>query len=485
MEGNNLDFGDIQATGLQRINVLLGKNGSGKSRFLRTIDERTYREGSYFVRYVSPERAGIFQRNGTILSNMEANPYWLSDVRRKNQADNFKAASANLFREVETSYLRKLQDDHSIRLDPTRNFRDERLASLNRLLTNLVVHQEGSDFVFRNHEGEHIEPEQISSGESESIALAVEMMYFFDNLKSDRLNLLLLDEPDVHLHPDLQARLATFLIHLVDNVEESLKDSVVVILATHSTPFICALSRSDYTALATKDFGINSVSFDKVSDQIRKVAPYFGHPLSLSLSQDAVLILEGEDDERVWQQASRSSQGKIRLFPVLASSVTQQGELETFTARLIDSLYDEPRAYSLRDGDGVSAALNPIGSVTRFRLQCYAIENLLVSNQALYVLGKTWDEFKTAAESWLSDNSEHKDVALISDLIHSNDRLRNTKVKAIRQLICSICGSQKPWEVVIGQAIGALDISNLPNGEYDIPNFIGSVATSTLLGCGA
>lgn len=482
MERDELDFAGIKATGLRNINVLLGKNGAGKSRFLRSIDQSVSNDDSYYARYISPERAGVFQRDGNVMTSMERDPNWLVTVRRKNQADNFKAASANLLREVETAYLRKMQDTPDIRLDTSRNFRTERLDKVNRLLANLSICQSGSDFIFCNNEDEIIKPDQISSGESEAIALAVEMMYFFDNLKEEKFNLLLLDEPDVHLHPDLQARLATFLINLVNDLDDTMRPKVAVLLATHSTPFICALSQSDRTAIGTKDFGINNVSFIKISDQLKKIAPFFGHPLSLSLTQDVMLILEGEDDERVWQQASRSSQGKIRLFPVLASSVDQQTQLENFTADLIDSLYDEPKAYSLRDGDGVIGDLLPVRSVVRFRLQCYSIENLLLTDQALQKLGNTWGEFKELADKWLLANEEHKDREIIRELINSTDRLRNTKIKPIRQLICAIAGSGKPWEVVVGQAIGSLDISNLPQGQYDLPTLIGPNTTSTLLG---
>lgn len=477
-----LEVGGVKADGLKNINILLGRNGAGKSIFLRAIDQGVVRNDAYNVRYISPERAGVFKRDGNVMTNMENSPDWIGDVRRMNQAANFKAASANLLREVETAYLRKLQDNPEIRLDQTRNFRTERLDSINRLLTNLTICQEGSNFVFRSIDGKEVRPDQISSGESESVSLAVEMMYFFDNLKEEKFNLLLLDEPDVHLHPDLQARLATFLINLVEGLEQTRREKVAVILATHSTPLICALSQSEHTSIGTKDFNVNNVLFIGISSQLKKIAPFFGHPLSLSLSQDVMLILEGEDDERVWQQASRSSKGRIKVFPVIASSVDQQTELENFTADLIDSLYDEPKAFSLRDGDGVSEPINNIRSVTRYRLKCYSIENLLLTDQCLAVLGKTWEEFKTTATSWLEENAKHKDFHKIQELITSPDRLVNTKIKAIRQLICAICGSGKPWEVVVGQAIGTLDVSNLPSGDFDLPKFIGQDATAVLLG---
>ncbi len=86
------------------------------------------------------------------------------------------------------------------------------------------------------------------------------------------------------------------------------------------------------------------------------------------------------------------------------------------------------------------------------------------------------------ASEWLKDNEAHKDSDKIRELIKSDDRFRHTKIKAIRQLICSIAESNKPWEVVVGQAIGSLDSSALPNGPHDLPTLIGLDATVILLG---
>jgi len=477
-----LQVGEGWIKGLKKINVLLGRNGAGKSRYLRALDAQYSQKPEFNIRYISPERAGVFQRDGNVLTNMERDPQWLRNVRGKNQADNFKAASANLLREIETTYLRRLQDTPSIRSDHEKNFRVERLEKINGLLLNISIVQEGSDFHFCNSNGEIIPPDQISSGESEAVALAAEIMYFFENIKVDRDNILLLDEPDVHLHPDLQARLAKFLIGMVDELDENIKSAVTVILATHSTPLVCALTASNSVAIGTKEFGLNTVEFSPIADQLTKIAPFFGHPLSLTLSKDVMLILEGEDDERVWQQAARSSQGRIKLFPVLSSGVKQQTQLEEFCAPLLKSLYDDPIAFSLRDGDGNHEKLQPIGPVLRYRLDCYSIENLLLTDEALLILGLTWDEFHTKASTWMSINVGHKDHDFIEKLIASSDRLQNSKIKDIRQLICTIAGTQKPWEVVVGQAIGSINLDSMATDIFNLATFIGVDTIQSLLG---
>ncbi|MBD2655435.1 AAA family ATPase [Synechocystis sp. FACHB-383] len=481
MEIEKLDIAGAVASGIGSLNLLLGRNGAGKSRFLRKLDQGLSKDEQFNVRYVSPERAGVFKRNGSVITNMENSDSWLREVRRKNQAENFKAASAQLLRDVETAYLRRLQDTPEIRLDPSKNFYTDRLERVNRLLPNIRIEQEKSDFVFKTLTGELVLPDQISSGESESVSLATEIMFFFETLDNSKFNVLLLDEPDVHLHPDLQARLIHFLIQQIEELSEAERSHVTVLIATHSTPLISAAATSDFVKIGTKNFDDDFVEFRQLDENVKKVAPFFGHPLSLSLSNDIMLILEGEDDERVWQQASRSSNSKINVFPVLAQSVDAQGDMEQFCEKLLSAIYDNPVAYSIRDGDGVTEDLNPVGSVVRFRLQCYAIENALATDECLALIGLTWGKFQQRAENWIQKNDKHRDVDLIKMLISSDDRLRHQKIKKIRQLICSIAGSNKPWEVVLGQSIAALSAQTIINSGPHLSAYLGNALVKTII----
>ena len=471
---NELTGKTASLTNLNNINIIMGRNGTGKSRFLRDIEETNSKnKKSFYIRYVSPERAGTFKRDGNVLTSMSNSPDWLRQNRAVNQANNFKAASAMLFREAETLYLRRLANTPEIRMDSTRNFETDRLGKVNRLLTNISLEMGNSDFEFRSLvDGEVVSPDQISSGESEAVALASEILYFFDTIDPTKFNVLLLDEPDVHLHPDLQARLGKLIITMLEEFKDQ-AESISVCLATHSSPLVCSLADSLMVSMGTKRFQVDMVELKPTSAELRKVAPFFGHPLSLSLSEDAALILEGEDDERVWQQAARTSQGRIKVFPVLAGSVNQQGELETFCGNLLDTLYDEPVAFSVRDGDGVvDQPLEHHPPVKRYRLQCYAIENALLTDPCLAVMSTTWEGLVAAGLSWVDDNQQHKDIALVYELVKSGDRLRHKKIKNIRQLVCTLVDCKKPWEVVIGQAVGALTNANTENGNM-LVDFLG------------
>lgn len=482
MKVNKLSGQTARLSNLSSINIIMGRNGAGKSRFLRDIEATISQEKQqFYVRYVSPERAGSFKRDGNVLTYMSENPEWLRHNRAVNQASNFKAASAMLFREAETLYLRRLANTPEIRTDLTRNFQTDRLSKINQLLTNISLEMGNADYEFRSLvDGQIIDPVHISSGESEAVALAAEIIYFFDTIDPEKFNVLLLDEPDVHLHPDLQARLGKLIISMLDEFRTH-ANSIAICLSTHSSPLVCSLAASQYVSIGTKSFTVNEISLKPASDKLRKIAPFFGHPLSLSLSEDAALILEGEDDERVWQQAARTSQGRIKIFPVLAGSVDQQSQLEDFCVDLLSTLYDNPIAFSLRDGDGaINESLEHRPPLKRYRLQCYAIENILLTDSCLTVMNVTWVEFVAAAKKWLLDNQTHSDIELISKLINSDDRLRHKKIKKIRQLVCAIVECKKPWEVVVGQAIGALTKKDLekPNMLID---FLGEKMLSDVI----
>ncbi|MGH8157570.1 MAG: AAA family ATPase [Rhodanobacter sp.] len=471
------DGGTVALQQMNRINVILGRNGSGKSRFLRLLDECMTGKTDYRVRYVTPERSGVFQREPSTETNMR-NPQWTIQARRSNQTSNFKSMSHVYLRNAESAYLRKLQNSDA----RGRSFQTDCLNPISRLLNNVSIEQDDPDFIFRSTNGDPVNPDQLSSGESETIALASEVLHFFRTIDTTKLNVLLLDEPDVHQHPDLQARFGLYLLDQLESLEEEQKAKVVICIATHSTPLVCSLASSNHTAIGTKEFDSDTVILAPLSNHIKKIAPFFGHPLSLSLSHDPMLILEGEDDERVWQQAARSSQGRVRIFPVLAHSVNQQSELESFSGPMLTALYDKPVAYSLRDGDGTTEALAKVGPVIRFRLQCYAIENALVTTECLVKLGIDWTKFQKLAASWIEENKGHEDVALLKELTTSEDRLRHKKIKDIRQLVVSIAGSTKPWEVIVGQALATtIETASNPTDPFALLAFIGEEAAKQLL----
>jgi energy-coupling factor transporter ATP-binding protein EcfA2 len=343
--------------GLDAKNILLGKNGCGKSRLLKRLEEGLRsRDSAAVIRYLSPERGGLLQYEPGIEHNITSNISWLADTRRQNQAQQFRQQSAAQFRRLELLFLRELESTPAIRSDPSVVF-DQIVSRVNGLLDRVRIERGDPSFkLFDRTSNSPVQPNDISSGESELISLGIECLVFERECTAGRPNFLLIDEPDVHLHPDLQARFAHFIEELVSSGKFSL------LIATHSTALLGAMSEDSRTRLAFMRFGETDITFAPVGDAHRKVLPVFGaHPLSNVFNQAPVLLVEGDDDERIWQQAIRSAGGAIKVYPCGVDGISELAVFEAEVAKILDAVYDNGIGYSLRDRDAGPTEINDLG----------------------------------------------------------------------------------------------------------------------------
>jgi predicted ATPase len=457
-------------TGLREINLLVGRNGTGKSRLLRHIDSQLRgKPNEYYCLIINPERSGFLKIEPNVESWL-TNPNWIHGDRDKNQSAYFRPSALSRLKEVRNSFYQRLESDNSLRYSD-KTFNSEYINDVNNLLFNIQLENTSSGFKFRSIEGMEIAPENLSSGESEIVSLASEILYFFEQCRTDKANVLLLDEPDVHLHPDLQMRLIRFVERRLERIKDGKDYDISIVIASHSSALLGAIAEREDTTIGVKQAGIDVVKFKPTIEALKRTAPFFAHPLSSIFNLEFPLLIEGEDDERVWQQASRSAQGRIKLFPCPADSVHKLHDLECFLAEVLPAFYDEPKAYSIRDGDRKVGVLESIGCIRRFRLDCYAIENALLTNDVLGRLGVTWEEFRGRCVDWLEQNSGHPDAGLLARLMESENRMRFEKIKEVRNLIPTICGKRTPWEVCVGQSIAAIDFST--EGEHDLAKYLG------------
>jgi energy-coupling factor transporter ATP-binding protein EcfA2 len=324
---------------------------------------------------------------------------------------------------------------------------------LNSLLDNIVIQRSDPTFkLISRSTGQEVPPAHASSGEAELVSLGIEILMFATELMPEKRNFLFLDEPDVHLHPDLQGRLVAFLVEAVN------KDDFTVVIATHSTAILGGLAEYEDAAVAFMKAGVEDLHFDGITDLHRRVLPVFGaHPLSNVFNEVPVLLLEGDDDVRIWQQAARSSDGAIKVYPVSCETVSAMNAYETEVGRIATAVYDSARAFSLRDRDGMDGELNDDPPVRRMRLACRAAENLFLTDEVLASCGLGWTEAKSRIDTWLDANQSHDRYALMLAFRDSGYDRKSFDLKEIRMvLVGMILNSTKPWEVLVGQAIASL-----------------------------
>ncbi len=468
----SLKVQEYSLNNLSRINVVLGKNGCGKSRMLRQLDSGL--AAPNIAKYITPERGGSVIYEPGIESAINSDVNWMRNSRSSNLFDNFRQQSVAQYRKLETLALRDLENKAGKGFQPY-------IEKLNQLLDRieLVREREVMSFVMREKGSEKpVRASDISSGESELISLGIEFLVFSEELKAGSDNWLLIDEPDVHLHPDLQVRLIRFLEKLVGEKDFN------VILATHSTAILGAFEDYSKVRLAFMTPGQKSLSFIQVSESHRKLLPVFGaHPLTNIFNEAPFLLVEGESDVRIWQEAKKSAGGSIVVYPCPAGSVDKLKELESDAREILKAVYDDAKGYSLIDGDGITESIEDILPITRMRLNCRTAENLLLSDDALGVVETNWSKLQVGIEKWLEDNKDHCNYGVMQEFKKGGYDRRQASVKEIRNDIIGIIGTSKPWEVVVGRAISKL-ASDPESPAYDsntVADFLGEKVVSNLV----
>jgi energy-coupling factor transporter ATP-binding protein EcfA2 len=462
---------------LRKINVVLGKNGCGKSTMLRQIEQGLTSQGQVYgkSRYITPERGGTLIYTSGVEEAISKDINWMPVQRRKNLSDNFRQQSVAQYRKLETLILRAFEQDQSkTKFEPY-------IDKINSLLDNIEIKRDELTFkIFKKGTTDELNAGLISSGESELISLGIELLIFGKESDDDKENILFLDEPDVHLHPDLQMRLMNFLINIVT------ENNFRIIIATHSTAILGALGDYENTSISFMSFGAKEINFKPIRDTYKKILPIFGaHPLSNFFNEAPILLVEGEDDERIWQQVVRSSSGNIKLYPCHVGSITKLNEHELAAQSILNSIYNDAVGYSLRDRDESDENIENLNPIVRMKLSCRNAENLLLTDEVLDKLGTTWDDLKNKINDWLAkykDNHDHYDT--MKAFCDSGYNRKSHDLKEIRNDLMFIMGSPKPWEIVVGQTIASLNIDAQSvdfNDEGKIYSFLGKKVVDNML----
>jgi hypothetical protein len=111
----------------------------------------------------------------------------------------------------------------------------------------------------------------------------------------------------------------------------------------------------------------------------------------------------------------------------------------------------------------------------RFKLNCRAAENLILTDEVLEFLGLNWGTMKGRLDKWIETREDHPRHSKMQKFKESNYNRLTFKLKDIRNIIIGETGTSKPWEVAIGQVIGKLIIGEIPTdySENKIAKYLG------------
>jgi predicted ATPase len=438
---------------LTPVTVIFGRNGSGKSILLRNIRDQDKALNHYCI----PERSGDISFNpGELYEQLEG------QTRSNRATQNY---TPEYRRDIITRIGAYLQKRGAMRKMST----DDDLGLIESQINSL-----GTDFKFeikaanppfsltRISTGQKINNSAVlSSGEAQHFTLALDVLLICNMWKLDgQKGVLLLDEPDPHSHPDMQQRFAKFLVDL------NRAYGCRIIIATHSTIMLAALGYHgmDLTSVVYLD-NKPTHQAKKFNEVLKKMSSCLGgHALMGPLFDYPILLVEGDDDYRIWSEVPRHHSVKVSVIPCNGDEIYEyQRTLEKIFGSIMDDAKD-PRGYAILDGDKKSGA-GDSKHLKYVRLNCRESENLYLTSEVLKSMGWDWN---SACEKVLQESHRYLTKAPALNGIKSWDR-RNIDCKSLMTELSDILDPKKlNWAYRLGKELG----KNTPSGE--LADFLGA-----------
>lgn len=461
-----LGGGQWQLSGLTQIVALFGKNGSGKSVLLRSWRDTNQN----LFHYVVPERTGDISYQAHYLAQ-EMSPA----QRAQNSAGNYMADYGHrLVTRIQhyTSVRGGYEGSGPIPCPP---------SQLEGLLASLMPD-------FRVHLAKENQPLQISragiegrigsinelsSGENQLLLMGVDILTIAAiwEIQGVEQRVMLIDEPDAHIHPDLQTRFADFLVRAARTFKFQ------TIVSTHSPALFSALGQfggTDASVIYVERNQPNLIAlpFDEVRSELATCLG--GHALMGPMFSVPLLLVEGDDDYRIWSQVPRHHIAKLAVIPCGGDRIDQfQKSLE----RLFCSIRDpgaEVSGFALIDGDKPKPQPSkdrPQHFIKYIQLQCHEAENLYLTDEVLADLELTWEQALTKIEQASAGFGQKAPLLAAA---RSWNR-QSSDIKAVIEQIAEILDSKKlHWTVRVGKAIG----SEYPQGQ--LFEFLGDEVVNAL-----
>lgn len=460
-----LGGGNWELKGLNAITVVLGRNGSGKSQLLRSLRDRAPASSHYVV----PERTGEISFEAGLMVEVGN-----AQSRRNRSSGNF---SSNYRQEVVTRIQAYYTKRGTKRLNAIKHDPEDLLQALSIVLPDFIVRVKDENPFYellRVKDGTSVTSvSALSSGESQLLSLGMDILTIVGMWELDQTEqrILLVDEPDAHIHPDLQIKFADFLCHVQREY------TVQIIVATHSTTLLSALGQFANEQLSvlylnTEQPALRARPFNAVTRELSALLG--GHLLMGPLFAAPVLLVEGDDDYRVWLQVARSGSIGLCVMPCNGYEIKQyQRTLERMFSALSENA--NLRGIALIDGDKplpIPQANSPQNFVRFSRLECHETENLYITDEVLKELGyESWDAAKSKIFG-AADGFGNKADSLRA--LASVDR-KFADIKHIVSEIAEILDPKKLlWSVRLGKFIG----KEVPTGQ--LAEFIGVEAMQLL-----
>jgi hypothetical protein len=263
------------------LTTLIGPNGSGKTQVLRhLIAQLDAHAAGRIVRYLSAGRLASFERQRT-LANGHLVPVLPAD---DGEPPTLRHANGG------GSVLLRLTISPELRIKVT-----ERLRAL--FSRQILLEWDHAGLWIRFSRG-------VGAGDSYSSAREarglLQLVVVLAALYDDAIGVLLLDEPEASLHPQLQAFLLREIRHVAGHPAE--RGRKLIVMSTHATDMIAVRHARDIAKVVFfRDADQDPLQVPKedpgfASRKIQGLIPHFGETYKHAFFTSAPLLVEGPSD---------------------------------------------------------------------------------------------------------------------------------------------------------------------------------------------
>lgn len=295
------------------LTTFIGPNGSGKSQVLKSIRDNLANNPAYnYHRKVRLVTAGRLSQIEQYRSNFDGQ----YGTDRSEQAA-FGGKHLRDYRHLAESAI---GDFHTLSIRPDILIKvSERLSTLFR--RNIIIEWDSGELKlkFSSIDGEPYSSAREASGLLHLVAILTA-------LYDDEVGILLLDEPEISLHPQLQS----FLFQEIKRVagHPSNRSKKMIVIATHSTEFLDILVPEDIAKVVffsntdKEPIQINSNVGELQSRKVRELLTRLGHAHKTAFFSLRPLLIEGPSDQLICNTLNQHlglylEAGGSQLVPVI------------------------------------------------------------------------------------------------------------------------------------------------------------------------
>ena len=273
------------------------------------------------------------------------------------------------------------------------------------------------EFRYSDQSGQPLLFSSLSSGEQEVIKV------LFDVARKDiRHSVIIVDEPELHLHPTLTFKLIETLKSIGDHTNQ-------FIFLTHSPDLISTYySTGDVYFIDQKDNGGNQAHrLSDLDHEHKEVASLIGQNLGMFAVGKKLVFVEGEKssiDRLSYQKIAQTVDSEIRVLP--AGSVLNILALNNIEEQIRKAIFGI-ELYMIRDRDGLSD--NQVCILEKNgRIKCLKrrhIENYFLDHEVLFMVAQRL--CLTEGNSTLTEQFIAESIKRITDESLAFNIYKNTK----------------------------------------------------------